>query len=105
MTAKPARTRTRANPTWVRVEDSAVGDTLPQLARLAEVVGHQHRLTVPRHHRVHGAEQDGCGHRDEDSAHVSAGDFPKPAGHSVVEPALDRDKAVHYPMSVECDRR
>src|SRR4029079_7048157 len=93
------------NPVMVYVEDGAVGDTLPQLARLAQVVGYQHCLTVPRHHRMHGAEQDGGRHRNEDSTHVSAGDFANPAGHSVVEPALDRDKAVHYPKSVECDRR
>jgi hypothetical protein len=67
--------------------------------------GHQHRLTVPRHHRVHGAEQDGGDHRNEDSTHVSAYDFAKHAGHSVLDSALDRDKAVHYPISVGCDRR
>ena len=69
------------------------------------MIGHQDRLAVPRHHRMHGAEQDGGRHRNEDSAHVSAGDFAKPAGHSVVEPPLDRDRTVHYPMSVKCDRR
>ncbi len=37
-------------------KDGAVSNAFTQLARLAEVVGHQHCLAVSRHQRVHGAK-------------------------------------------------
>ena len=85
----------KGEPDMGQREDGAVGDAFPQLARLAEVVGHQHRLAVPRHHRVHGAKQDGRRHGSEDGARVSAGDVAKAARHAAIEPALDRNEAVH----------
>ena len=76
-------------------DDCAVGDAFPQSTRLTEVVGHQHRLTVPRHHRMHGAKQDGGRHRNEDSTHISAGDFAKPkAVHDRVLTPLVLQQAV-----------
>lgn len=85
----------KGKPNMRQGEDGPIGDTLSELARLAAMIGHQDRLAVPRHHRMHGAEQDGGRHGDEHRAHVSTGNVAKTAGHSVVEPALDRDEAIH----------
>ena len=74
-------------------KNGAVGDAFPQFARLTEMVGHEHRFAVPRHHRMHRAEQDGSRHGSEDSAHVSVGDVAETARHAAIEPTLDSDKA------------
>ncbi len=81
-------------------KNGAVGDAFPQFARLTEMVGHEHRFAVPRHHRMHRAEQDGSRHGSEDSAHVSVGDVAETARHAAIEPTLDSDKAIH--PSYEC---
>jgi hypothetical protein len=65
------------------------------VARLTEMVGHEHRLAVPRHHRMHSAEQDSSRHGSEDSANVSVGDVAETARHAAIEPTLDSDKAIH----------
>ena len=76
----------KRKPDMRQGENGAVGDAFPQFARLTEVVGHQYRLAVPRHHRMHRAEQDGGRHGSEDSARVSAGHVAKAARHAAIEP-------------------
>jgi hypothetical protein len=63
-------------------EDCAIGDAFPQFRPLAEMIGHEHRLAMPRHGRVDRAEQYGRRHRGKDGPSITPGDVAKAARHA-----------------------
>jgi hypothetical protein len=83
----------------------AVDDPRLQLAWLAEVVGNEHRLAVPRHQSMDGPEQDGCRHGNEDCPNVATCNITQTAGHAAVEPTLDRNKIFHSTDPTTVGRR
>ena len=91
ITANPARTRTRASPTWVSARIAPLAMPSAQLGWLSEVVGHEHGLAVSRHQRMDRAEQHGGSHRSEYGPSVATCDLTEAAGHAAIEPVLDRD--------------
>src|SRR6478752_10513765 len=93
----------KGKPNMRQGEDGAIGNPLSQSARLAEMIGHQHRLAVPRHHGMYGAEQHGSRHGSQDSARVSGGDIAETARHAAIEPTLDSNKVVHALVLVPRD--
>jgi hypothetical protein len=76
-------------------EDRAIGDALPQLGWLSEVIGHKYGLAVPWHQRMDRAEQHGGSHRSEYGPEVAASDLTEATRHPSIEPMLNRHQAVH----------
>ena len=72
-------------------EYRAIGNTLPQLGWLSEVVGYEDRLAVAWHQRVDGTKQHSRSHGSKDRSRVTAADIAKAARHPPIEPVLDRD--------------